>query len=272
MRIEQRFAALRAAGRAGLVTYVTAGDPSLERSAEIVSALDRGGADLIEVGVPFSDPVADGPVIERAAGRALASGGSLRATLDIIARVRPDVSAPLVLFTYLNPVLRLGYPDFARRAADAGVDGVLTLDLPLEEAARARDVLAGAGLDMIFLISPTTSEARLARAASLGRGFLYAISRLGVTGARASIPVAARGLVERARRHSSLPIALGFGISTPAQVADAAGWADAVVVGSAIVSVIEREAEAPDLPARVEAFVRSLAAPLDGGGRGGGRP
>ncbi len=270
MRIDQRFAALRASGRAGLVAYVTAGDPSLERSAEIVRALDRGGADLIEIGVPFSDPVADGPVIERAAGRALAAGGSLRATLDLVAGVRADVSAPLVLFTYLNPVLRLGLTDFVRRAADAGVDGVLALDLPVEEAATTTEVLAGGGLDMIFLISPTTSDARIARAASLGRGFLYVISRLGVTGVRSSIPASARGLVERARRLSPLPIALGFGISTPAQVADAAGWADAVVVGSAIVSVIERAGDSPDLADRVERFVRSLATPL-GDGRGGGK-
>jgi tryptophan synthase alpha chain len=271
VRIDQRFASLRAAGRAGLVAYVTAGDPSLERSAEIVRAVDRGGADLIEIGVPFSDPVADGPVIERAAGRALGAGGSLRATLDLVERVRADVSVPLVLFTYVNPVLRLGLPDFVRRAAGAGVDGVLVLDLPVEEASLTSGVLAGAGIDMIFLISPTTSDARIARAASLGRGFLYAISRLGVTGARSSIPTSARGLVERARRLSALPVAVGFGISTPAQVADAAAWADAVVVGSAIVSVIERAGDEPDLADRVERFVRSLATPL-GDGRGGGTP
>lgn len=270
MRIEQRFSTLRAEGRAGLVAYVTAGDPSLERSAEIVRALDLGGADVIEVGVPFSDPVADGPVIERAAGRALAAGGSLRASLDLVASVRADVSAPLVLFTYLNPVLRLGLAEFARRAADAGVDGVLTLDLPLEEADNARDVLGAAGLDMIFLVSPTTSDSRIARAGSLGRGFLYAISRLGVTGARSAIPATARGLVERARRLSPLPVALGFGISTPQQVAQAAGWADAVVVGSSIVSVIEAAGTARDVAGRVEQFVRSLAAPLRDG-RGGGR-
>jgi tryptophan synthase alpha chain len=269
VRIAQCFAALRAAGRSGLVAYVTAGDPTPARSAEIVRALDRGGADLIEVGVPFSDPVADGPVIERAANRALAAGGSLRATLGLVERVRGDVSAPLVLFTYLNPVLRLGLPEFARRAAGAGVDGVLTLDLPVEEAGEAREVLAEAGLDMIFLVSPTTSDARLARAASLGRGFLYAVSRLGVTGVRGSIPASARGLVDRARRASPLPVALGFGISTPAQVAEASGWADAVVVGSAIVCEIERAGNDPGLPAIVEGFVRTLAAPLRGGG---GRP
>jgi tryptophan synthase alpha chain len=170
-----------------------------------------------------------------------------------------------VLFTYLNPVLRLGVSEFARRAAGAGVDGVLALDLPLEEAEGPSEVLAGAGLDMIFLVSPTTSDARLARAASLGRGFIYAISRLGVTGARESIPASARELVARVRRVSTLPVAVGFGISTPAQVADAAGWADAVVVGSAIVSVIEREGASAELPARVEEFVRSLAAPVRGG-------
>lgn len=265
------FTALRADQRAGLIAYVTAGDPSPDRSAEILVALDRGGADVIEVGVPFSDPVADGAVIERAAGRALTAGGSLRVTLDLVARVRPLVRAPLVLFTYLNPLLRFGVPAFARRAAAVGVDGVLILDLPMEEASSTRDVLAGAGLDMIFLISPTTSDTRLARAASLGQGFLYVISRLGVTGARETLSDTACDLVARVRRHSPLPVALGFGISTPAQVAQAAGWADAVVVGSAIVGVIEEGREAADLAERVETFVRSLAAPL-AANRAGGRP
>ena len=272
MRIEQRFAALRQAGRAGLVTYVTAGDPTLRESSAILRALDRGGADLIEVGVPFSDPVADGPVIERAAGRALAAGGSLRATLDLIEQVRSHVTAPLVLFTYLNPLLRFGLPRFAARAAAAGVDGVLVLDLPVEEAEPLREMLARAGLAMIFLVSPTTSDERLARAAALGQGFLYAISRLGVTGARASLPAPARDLVARARRHSSLPVALGFGISTPEQVAEVATWADGVVVGSAIVSIIEQGRGDVDLPARVGRFVRSLAAPLRAAGSRVGGP
>ncbi|HSK08974.1 MAG TPA: tryptophan synthase subunit alpha [Vicinamibacterales bacterium] len=268
-RIAERFASLRRQRRAGLVTYFTAGDPDLARSGDILRALDRAGADLIEVGVPFSDPVADGPAIERAAGRALAAGGSARATLDLIGQARADVGAPIVLFTYLNPVLRFGLDAFARRAAEAGVDGVLVLDLPLEEAAPLREAIADAGLDMIFLVSPTTSEDRMARAAALGSGFLYAISRLGVTGARTSIAGSARAVVERVRHHSTLPVALGFGISTPGQVAEAGRFADAVVVGSAIVAVIEGARGDGDVGGAVEAFVRPLAAALAGSRREG---
>ena len=180
-RLASTFTRLRAEGRTGLVTYVAAGDPDLDRSARVVLALDRAGADVIEVGVPFSDPVADGPVIQRAVERALAAGGCLGATLELIGGVRPHVSAPLVLFTYANPVLKLGVDRFAARAAAAGVDGALVLDLPIEEASDFRSRLADAGLDMIFLVSPTTTDRRLAEASRLGSGFLYAISRLGVT-------------------------------------------------------------------------------------------
>ena len=168
-RIEATFARLRGEQQPGLITYVTAGDPDLPRSAEILKALDRAGADIIEVGVPFSDPLADGPVIQRATERALAAGGSLRATLALVASVRADIRAPIVLFTYANPLVRMGPETFARAAAAAGVDGVLTLDLPIEEAGEFRAVLAAAGLDTIFLLSPTTTDARIQRAAELGR-------------------------------------------------------------------------------------------------------
>ena len=189
-RIAQTFARLRSEGHAGLVTFTTAGDPDLPRSAEILRALDRAGADVLEVGVPFSDPLADGPVIQRATERALAAGGSLRSALSMIEEIRSGVSAPIVLFTYANPVFRMGIETFARRAAAAGVDGVLALDLPIEEAGAFRDVLASEGLDTIFLLSPTTTDARIRRAAELGRGFLYGISRLGVTGARETVAAA----------------------------------------------------------------------------------
>src|SRR5262245_45555970 len=172
-RIEHTFARLRAERRPGLVTYTTAGDPDLPRSAEILKALDRGGADVLEVGVPFSDPLADGPVIQRATERALAAGSNLRAALALVGEVRSDVSAPIVIFSYANPLLRMGLDTFARQAAGAGVDGVLALDLPIEEAHIFHETLTGAGLDTIFLLSPTTTDARIRRAAEMGGGFLY---------------------------------------------------------------------------------------------------
>jgi tryptophan synthase alpha chain len=256
-RLTRTFATLRAAKRTGLVTYVTGGDPDADTSAAVVRALGNAGADVIEVGVPFSDPVADGPVIQRAAERALASGGSLTATLGLVARVRPDVAAPLVLFTYANPVLRFGAERFAERAAEAGVDGVLVLDLPIEEAASFRDLLSAAGLDMIFLVSPTTTDGRLAAAARLGSGFLYAISRLGVTGAQAQVSAGAEGLVARVRAATDLPVALGFGISRPEHVREVGRWADAAVVGSALVQEMAG-AERRDVERRVSEYVRWL--------------
>jgi len=258
-RLSAVFERLKAQKRAGLITYVTAGDPDLPRSARVLEALARAGADVIEVGVPFSDPIADGPAIQRASERALAAGGGLGATLDLVAGGRANGRPPIVLFTYVNPVLKMGLDTFARRAADAGVDGVLLLDLPIEEASAARGVLDGHGLDLIFLVSPTTTDARLAEAARLGRGFLYAISRLGVTGARDRVAASAGPLVARVRAATGLPVALGFGISTRAHVVEVSRFADAAVVGSALVQVIgDTAAAGGDVPVRVEAFVRGL--------------
>ena len=257
-RIADAFARLKRDARPGLVTYVTAGDPDLGRSADILKALDRAGADVLEVGVPFSDPLADGPVIQRATERALAAGGSLRATLALVDGVRKDVVAPIVVFSYANPLMRMGLDAFARRAADVGVDGVLALDLPIEEAGEFRAVLASHGLDTIFLLSPTTTEARIRKAAELGRGFLYGISRLGVTGARDRVAPGAEALVRRIRQHTELPVALGFGISRPEHVAEVGAYADAAVVGSALVSLIADSAATPALVERVEQYVRSL--------------
>jgi tryptophan synthase alpha chain len=257
-RLTNTFARLRAERRPGLVTYTTAGDPDLPRSAEILKALARAGADVLEVGVPFSDPLADGPVIQRATERALAAGGSLRASLGVIAQIRSHVSAPIVVFTYVNPLLRMGVGEFARRAAAAGVDGVLTLDLPIEEAGSFRDTLLSSGLDVIFLLSPTTSDERIRRAAELGRGFLYGISRLGVTGARDEIASSAEALAKRIRAYSTLPLAVGFGISRPEHVAEVGAFADAAVVGSALVSRIAENRSAPELVERIESYVRWL--------------
>ena len=258
-RLAKTFERLRAAQKTGLVTYVTAGDPDLPRSREVVLAISEAGADVIEVGVPFSDPIADGPAIQRASERALAAGGHLSATLDLVASVRAELSAPIVLFTYVNPVFRLGVDAFVSRAAAAGVDGVLLLDLPIEESASMQQTLDRQGIDEIFLVSPTTSDARLRQAANLGRGFLYAISRLGVTGAREVVAASAKPLVERIRRVSALPVALGFGLSRPEHVAEVGGFADAAVVGSALVDVIAKAAaNGGDPAAAAGQFVRWL--------------
>lgn len=265
-RIADRFADLRAAGRTGLVTYVTAGDPDAERSAAILRALDRAGADVIEVGVPFSDPLADGPVIQRASERALASGTTLAGTLDLIEEVRPALGAAVVVFTYANPVLRLGSERFAERAAAAGVDGVLVLDLPIEEADGLRGTLVGAGLDPIFLLSPTTTDDRIRRAADLGRGFLYGISRLGVTGARAEVAAGVQTLVERIRRATDLPVAIGFGLSRPEHLREIGEYADAGVVGSALVDTIARRADSTGLMHEVERYVTWLKSGASSGG------
>lgn len=255
-RIAQAFAGPRGTR---LVTYATAGDPDLSRSADIIRAMARGGADIIEVGVPFSDPIADGPAIQRASERALAAGATLRTTLDLVASIRADVRVPLVLFTYVNPVLRLGLEEFLTRAGDAGIDGALLLDLPIEESERMRDALATRGIDQVFLVSPTTTDARLREAGRLGRGFLYAISRLGVTGARDVVAGSAAPLVERIRAATSLPVALGFGISRPEHVREVVGYADAAVVGSALVQVIaDATATGKDVGAEVERFVTWL--------------
>ena len=237
-RLTDTFTRLRREKRGGLVAYVTAGDPGIEVSEQILLALAAGGADVIEVGVPFSDPLADGPVIQRASERALAAGMTLRGTLDLVSRVRPRLDVPIVLFTYANPVIRMGSELFARTARTAGVDGVLILDFPVEEAEPLRGPLVTAGLDPIFLISPTTTDERVRRSSDLGAGFLYVISRLGVTGARDDLATDAGALVDRVKQHASLPVALGFGISRPEHVAAACRHADAAVVGSAIVNVV----------------------------------
>jgi tryptophan synthase alpha chain len=257
-RIAATFSRLRAGKTPGLVTYVTAGDPDLARTEGILRALDRAGADVLEIGVPFSDPLADGPVIQRATERALASGTTLSGVLDLLGRVRPELRAPFVVFSYANPILRLGAERFADRAQAAGVDGVLVLDLPIEEADGFRNLLAERRIDTILLLSPTTTDERLRKAASLGSGFLYAISRLGVTGARDHVADGAQEMVQRIRRVSDLPVALGFGISKPEHVREVGRWADAAVVGSALVSVIADAGASDDLDRRVEEYVRWL--------------
>jgi tryptophan synthase alpha chain len=257
-RIDAAFRELRSAGRCGLVTYVTAGDPDLERSQEILRRLDRAGADILEVGVPFSDPLADGPIIQRATERAIAAGSTLVKVLGMIADLRADVNAPIVVFTYANPILRMGLEEFVSRARQAGVDGVLTLDVPPEESAPFREALSRARIDTIFLLSPTTSAERIRRAAALGTGFLYGISRLGVTGIRDDVADSARDLATRVRQETGMPLALGFGISRPEHVRTIGGFADAAVVGSALVNVIAEHGASSRLFDEVERYVRWL--------------
>ncbi len=257
-RIDAAFRELRSQGRCGLVTYVTAGDPDLERSRELLVRIAHAGADVLEVGVPFSDPLADGPVIQRATERAIAAGSTLVKVLGMVSDVRSLVNAPIVLFTYANPILRMGLDEFVSRAKQAGVDGVLALDVPPEESEEFREALSRARIDTIFLLSPTTSAERIRRAAALGTGFLYGISRLGVTGMRDDVADSARELSERVRRETGMPLALGFGLSRPEHVRAVAEFADAAVVGSALVNVIAEHGQSPTLFDEVERYVRWL--------------
>ena len=257
-RIEDRFTQLRKNGRTGLVTYITAGDPDLQRSADIIRRLDMAGADVLEIGVPFSDPLADGPVIQRATERALAAGVTLSQVLGMLTTVRPAISAPVVIFSYANPILRMGLEQFVSEAKTAGVDGVLTLDMPPEEGELFRAAFAAAGIDTIFLLSPTTSVARIRRAAALGSGFLYGISRLGVTGVRDNVDASAQELALRVKGETRMPLALGFGVSRPEHVRSIGRCADAAVVGSALVNVIAEHGNSPALMDEVERYVRWL--------------
>lgn len=258
-RIETRFRELRECQAKGLVVYLTAGDPSLDATGRLLVALERAGVDVIELGVPFSDPLADGPVIQRASERALRAGTTLRRILQCFPRWRESVQAPIILFSYYNPILQYGLEAFARDAAQAGVDGALVVDLSPEEASPYVGAMRAENLDTVFLASPTSTAARLEQAARLSTGFLYLISRAGVTGERSEVSAGVPQLVERARQHTELPLAVGFGISNPAQVRAVERAADAAVVGSAVVRVIERQ-YASEGAAAIERFARWLKA------------
>ncbi len=247
--------------RPGLVVYLTIGDPDLATSKEIALAAIDAGADVLELGVPFSDPLADGPVIQRASERAIHNGTNLNDVLALARTVRAERPAVgLVIFSYLNPILRMGLEKFAEAAAEAGVDAVLVTDLIVEESSEYRAVLRKHSLQPIFLAAPTSPDERLARIAEVSEGFIYAISRVGITGTQQKVAGDARDLVTRLRRFTNLPIALGFGISNAAHFIDAAEFSDAVVVGSAIVALIEKLSP-EDAPAAVGAFIAGLRAP-----------
>jgi tryptophan synthase alpha chain len=261
--IGEVFARCAEEGRAAFIPFLMAGDPSLSATAGQLAALAAGGADIIELGVPFSDPIADGPVNQRAAMRALAAGTRLSGILELIARHRDQLGVPIVLFTYYNPVYARGLERFAEQAAASGVDGVLCVDLPPEEAERDLvPVLRERGVDTIFLLAPTSTRDRIARVAAASSGFVYYVSRTGTTGERSSLPPDLMRELKRLRRRLDLPLAVGFGISSPAQVAAVSEVADGVVVGSALVRLVEQMGEDPDLPAMLELRVRELAAPL----------
>src|SRR5881296_1325162 len=261
-RISKRFAELRASAELGIVTYITAGDPSLDATLRFVLTLAEAGADVIELGVPFSDPLADGPTIQRASERALKSGATLAGVLDLVRRIRKSSQVPLVLFSYYNPILQMGLEKFASAAASAGADGVLATDLTPEESEDYRRILSAHHLDTIFLGAPTSTDERLAKIAGCSSGFLYLISRTGVTGAKDSLPDDLPALLRRARTFTNLPIAVGFGISLPGHVSVLGGLADAAVVGSALVSEIENATAKDSSRAAVEAACAALSAKI----------
>lgn len=253
-RIQSLFEGLKKEGRAALVAYITAGDPTPERTPALVAALERGGADLIELGVPFSDPIADGPVIQRGSDRALKAGTTVPKVLEIARQIRATSEIPLLLFTYLNPVMRYGLEKLAGDAKAVGIDGCLLTDVSVEEAESYVTVMRRAGLDTVFLAAPTSTERRLKLVAEYSSGFVYLVSRTGVTGERQALSDALQPLIQRMRGATSLPLAAGFGISTPDQASSVAKMADGVVVGSAIVRLIEQNASEAEL----EAYARSL--------------
>jgi tryptophan synthase alpha chain len=261
-RLETTFERLRARGERALVAYLMAGDPSLADTERLVVEAERQGADVIELGVPFSDPLADGPVIQRADVRALAGGTSLPRVLDTIASLRAKVRVPLVLMTYYNPVLAFGLKAFARTAVEAGADGVIVPDLPHEEAEPLRTEAEPAGLDLILLVAPTSTPARVKTIARLSRGFVYVVSLMGVTGARRDLLPDLEAQIRNVRAVTTKPVCVGFGVSTPEHVAAVGRLADGVIVGSAIVAAIERHAGTPALVEAVGTFIGSLKEPL----------
>jgi tryptophan synthase alpha chain len=257
-RIAKLFETLKRDGRKGLIAYITAGDPTPARTPALVDALVRGGADLIELGVPFSDPIADGPVIQRAGERALAAGTTLAGVLEIAAEVRRRSEVPILLFTYLNPVMRYGVERLARDAAKCGIDGCLLTDVSVEEAHDYVDSMRRHNLDTVFLAAPTSTERRLRLVAKYSTGFAYLVSRTGVTGVQDSLSSSVGPLVNAMRAVTDLPLAVGFGISKPEHVAELGKQVEAVVVGSAFMRLIERNLENPALEAELEALTREL--------------
>ena len=261
-RLDETFARLRARGERALLPYFTAGDPSLADTRRLVVEAVRRGADVIELGVPFSDPLADGPVIQRAGTRALAAGASVPRVLETVAALRADVDVPLVLLTYYNPVLAFGLKAFARTAVDAGVDGAIVVDMPPEESEPLASEAAAAGLDLVYMVAPTSTPPRVRLIAKKSRGFIYVVSLTGVTGERQELPADLATQIAAIRRVTTMPVCIGFGISTPAQVAAVGRVADGAAVGSAIVRLVEARAGSASLVDDVGKVIAELKAPL----------
>lgn len=257
-RITETFARLRQERKHALIPFIVAGDPDLRTSVELIVELAQAGASLIELGIPFSDPVADGPVIQRASMRALENCPGVAEALEVLAKARRQTEVPIILFSYFNPLLKFGIEQLCVEARGAGADGVLVTDLPAEEGRDFAARLARAGMHSIFLVAPTTTDARLQMIAERASGFIYAVSRAGVTGARPEPSNEAELLVNRVRKVSDLPVAVGFGVSTAAQVAQVFKYADAAVVGSALVAEIEKSAGSQDIVKRIGEFTRAL--------------
>lgn len=257
-RIAPTFENLRQRGEKALITFLTAGDPDLATSEQLVHALVEAGVDLIELGFPFSDPMADGPTIQMASERALAAGTTLHGVLELVARVRQHTNVPIVLMGYYNPIFRYGAAAFARDAAAVGVDGLLLVDLPPEEAGELHPQLKATGIDLITLLAPTTPEGRMVRLAAEAEGFLYYVSMTGITGTQKVDAEAIAEAVAEVRRESRVPVAVGFGVASPEDAGAVARFADAVVVGSALVQVVATHGHAPGLIDEVQRFVRSL--------------
>lgn len=257
-RIQEVFTSLKEQGNKGFIPFITAGDPDLTTTEQILIELAQAGATVIELGVPFSDPMADGPVIQRASERALKNSFGLNDLLEMVARARKQIDTPIILFSYFNPLLQFGMRRLAQTAKASGIDGVLVTDLTPEESGEIEAELRAHDLDMIFLVAPTSTDERLKLVAEHASGFVYAVSRAGVTGTREKVSAEAEKLVKRMREFTSLPIAVGFGISTVEQVRDVQRYADAVVVGSAIVAEMERLTNAVDLAQKIGEFAREL--------------
>ena len=258
-RIDSRFQQLRDSKKTGFIAYITAGDPHPSATPGIAVALEAAGVDVLELGIPFSDPLADGATIQAAAGRAIAAGTNVSVVLEIVRRIREISEVPIVLFTYLNPIYVYGYERFIREASAAGADGLLILDLPPDEASKNAELTATHGLLSIRLIAPTTPPERMALIAKSAEGFIYYVSREGVTGEQVALSQSISSQVAEIRKHTTLPVAVGFGISTPDQAREVARQADAVVVGSAIVRRIAELGDAPDLAGMVAAFAKPIA-------------
>ena len=258
-RIDSTFARLQKDGRSAFITYISAGDPDMPRSLAISEALETAGADILELGVPFSDPLADGIVNQMAADRALKAGATTRGVLEMVRELRKTSEIPVVLFTYLNPIYTYGFEQFHKDAADAGVDGILLLDLPPHEEPLNAELAGAHGLKHIRLIAPTTPDERIPEITAQAEGFIYYVSRAGVTGAQTELSDSIASQVAKIKATTSVPVAVGFGISTPEQAATVAAAADGVVVGSAIVKIVEQNATASNVAQKVGAFAKPLA-------------